>query len=200
MAFFSFNPLKPYALGELERCVKSGRFRGLKLHFGNSGVDVHNPEQIEKVRQVFAAANRLHVPIVVHLWTRDQYGKEDAEIFLNQILPSAPDIPIQIAHFAGGGPGYTDSALAVYADAITAHDPRTKNLYFDVATVADEQSDATLKTFAARIRQVGLKRVLFGSDLGPPMPRKSWAIFRTSVPLTDDEFRVIAGNVAPYFR
>lgn len=200
VAFFSFNPLKPYALEELERCTKSGRFRGLKLHFGNSGVDVHNPEHIEKLRQVFAATNRLHVPIVVHLWTREQYGKEDAEIFLNQILPAAPDIPIQIAHFAGGGPGYTDSALGVYADAITAHDPRTKNLYFDVATVADEQSDATLKTFAARIRQVGLKRVLFGSDLGPPVPRKSWAIFRTSVPLTDAEFRVIAGNVAPYFR
>jgi predicted TIM-barrel fold metal-dependent hydrolase len=78
-------------------------------------------------------------------------------------------------------------------------DPRTKNLYFDVATVADEQPEEELKRFAARIRQVGLKRVLYGSDLGPPYARQEWLTFRTTVPLTDDEMRTIAGNVAPYF-
>jgi predicted TIM-barrel fold metal-dependent hydrolase len=75
---------------------------------------------------------------------------------------------VQIAHFAGGGPGYTHSALGVFADAIQKGDPRMKNVYFDVATVADEQPEAELKRFAARIRQVGIKRVLYGSDLGPP--------------------------------
>jgi predicted TIM-barrel fold metal-dependent hydrolase len=138
---------------------------------------------------------------VAHLWTLDKrYGREDAQILLDKILPAAPDVPVQIAHFASGGPGYTDEALAVYADAIAAGDPRTKNLYFDVATVADEQPAEVLRTFARRIRQVGLRRVLFGTDLGPPMPRQSWLTFRTTVPLTDDEFKTIAGNVAPYFR
>jgi predicted TIM-barrel fold metal-dependent hydrolase len=123
-----------------------------------------------------------------------------AEIFLHQILPAAPNIPVQIAHFAGGGPGYTDEALAVYADAITAGDPRTKNLYFDIATVADEQKPDALQTFAQRIRQVGLQRVLYGTDMGPPQPRESWATFRTTVPLTEEELRTIAANVAPYLR
>jgi predicted TIM-barrel fold metal-dependent hydrolase len=155
---------------------------------------------VEKVRRVFAAANERRLAIVAHLWVDENYGREEAEIFLNQILPMAPDIPVQIAHFAGGGPGYTDEALAVYAEAISADDPRTKNLYFDVATVADRQSDQVLQTFAQRIRQVGLHRVLYGTDLAPPTARQSWMTFRTTVPLTEDEIRTIAGNVAPYLR
>ena len=200
IAFCSMNPLKDYALEELERCGKSGRFRGVKLHFGNSGVDVRNAQHVETMRQFFRAANRLRLPIVAHLWTLDRsYGRPDAEIFLNRILPEAPDIVVQIAHFAGGGPGYNDAALGVYAEAIAKGDPRTKNLYFDVATVADSQPEAELKRFAERIRQVGLDRVLFGSDRGPPYAKQEWLTFRWTVPLTDEEFRRIGANVAPYF-
>jgi predicted TIM-barrel fold metal-dependent hydrolase len=199
-AFCSFNPLKDYALQEIDRCAKLPHVKGLKLHLGNSRVDVLNPEHVEKLRRVFAAANERRLAIVAHLWTDETYGREHAEAFLNRILPMAPDIPVQIAHFAGGGPGYTDEALAVYADAISAGDPRTKNLYFDFATVADEQTKEVLQTFAKRIRQVGLSRVLYGTDMGPPAARQSWLTFRTTVPLTEDELRTIAGNVAPYFR
>ena len=199
-AFCSFNPLKDYALEEIDRCAKIPQVKGLKLHLGNSRVDVLNPDHVEKLRRVFARANERRLAIAVHLWTDPDYGRKQAEAFLSQILPAAPGIPIQIAHFAGGGPGYTDEALEVYADAIAAGDPRTKNLYFDIATVADQQSAEVLKTFAKRIRQVGLQRILFGTDLGPPAARQSWLIFRTTVPLTDDEFKIIAANVAPYFR
>jgi predicted TIM-barrel fold metal-dependent hydrolase len=200
VAFCSFNPLKDYALEEIDRCAKVPQVKGLKLHFGNSGVDVLNPDHLEKLRRVFARANERRLAIAVHLWTDQDYGRKHAEAFLSQLLPAAPDIPVQIAHFAGGGPGYTDEALEVYAEAIAAGDPRTKNLYFDIATVADEQKDEVLRMFAKRIRQVGLQRVLYGTDLGPPLARQSWLTFRTTVPLTDDEFRTIAGNVAPYFR
>jgi predicted TIM-barrel fold metal-dependent hydrolase len=200
VALCSFNPLKDYALQEIERCAKLPHVKGLKLHFGNSDVDVKDPQQVEKVRRVFAAANQHRLAIVAHLWTGPSYGRKEAEVFLNQLLPAAPDIPVQIAHFAGGGPGYTDEALAVYADAITANDPRTKNLYFDIATVADGQTDETLRTFAQRIRQVGLQRVLYGTDSAPPTALQSWRNFRTTVPLTEEEIRTIAGNVAPYLR
>src|SRR5687768_14129752 len=40
-AFCAFNPLKDYALGELERCAKDRNLRyGIKLHFGNSDVQL----------------------------------------------------------------------------------------------------------------------------------------------------------------
>jgi hypothetical protein len=32
-----------------------------------------------------------------------------ARIFLDQVLPAAPDVVVQVAHFAGSGPGYDAS-------------------------------------------------------------------------------------------
>ena len=113
----------------------------MKLHFGNSGVDVKNPQHVEKLRRFFRAANAHRLALVAHLWiTGGSYGREHSEIFLNQLLPEAPDIPVQIAHMAGAGPGYAfDDALGVYAKALAAGDPRTKNLYFDMASNVPEE-------------------------------------------------------------
>ena len=204
VGFCSFNPLKEYALAEVERCAKNPAFRGIKLHFGNSGVELTRPEDAEKVARVFRAANQHHLAVVVHMWTSPEYeteGGKDARVFLTKLLPEAPDVAVQIAHMAGGGRA-TDSALAVFANAITAHDPRTKNLYFDVATLTAGETPEGLQRDAMRMRQIGLNRILFGSDLSPPnpSPRDSWQMFRLKVPLTDAEFRTIAANVAPYLR
>ena len=120
-AFCSFNPLKPYALEELERCSKDPQLHyGLKLHFGNSDVDLDNPANVAQVRRVFTAANGYHMPIVVHMHTsidnHRKYGADEARTFLDELLPAASDIPVQIAHLAGSG-GYdaaTDSAMGVF--------------------------------------------------------------------------------------
>lgn len=198
IAFCSVNPLKDYAVDEIARCARGGRFKGLKLHFGNSRVDVLNNEHVDKLRRVFRAANEQHMAIVVHLWNGRNYGREDAEIFLKRILSTAPDVVVQIAHFAGGGPGYTESALAVYAEAIATGNPSAKNLYFDIATVANGQPPEVLQIFATRMRQVGLHRILYGTDAGPP--REGWTTFRTTVPLTEEEISTIRRNLAPYLR
>jgi len=212
-AFCGVNPLKDYALDELARCAKDPQLHfGLKLHIGNSGVDYHNAQHIEQLRRVFRVANDHRMPIVVHMRASISrqlaYGRDEARIFVNEVLPAAPDIPVQIAHLAGAG-GYddptTDDALAVFADAVAKHDPRARHLYFDVSTVVGSGlgiSVAKADLIARRIRQIGLDRVLFGSDAatgGNLAPREAWAAFR-QLPLTDAEFRTIANNVAPYMR
>ena len=212
-AFCGVNPLKEYALDEIERCSRNPQLRhGLKLHFGNSVVDLHNPQHVEQLRRVFRAANQHRMPIVVHLrasFSRGlPYGREEARIFLSDVLPAAPDVPVQIAHLAGGG-GYedpaADDALAVFADALTQHDPRAKHLYFDVSGVVGFTLGipvAKANLIALRLRQIGFDRILFGSDTPTGinlMPREAWAAFR-QLPLTDAEFRTIANNVAPYMR
>lgn len=196
VAFCSFNPLKDYALAELDRCAGKLRARGLKLHFRGSGVDLRNPEHVEKVRRVFAAASKLKMPITVHVRADESYGREHAEILVNQILPAAPDIPVQIAHL-WGGEAFSDSALAVYADAVSSGHPATKNLYFDVAEAAlvAGGSKEILQTLAQRIRQIGPSHILFGSDSGHQTPSEAWEMFRTQVPLTEEELRTIARNV-----
>jgi predicted TIM-barrel fold metal-dependent hydrolase len=202
VAFCSVSPLKEYALVELGRCATEPHFVGVKLHFANSGVDVLNRKHVEKLRQVFRAANEHRLPIVVHLWVPTQnYGREHSVVFLEQILTAAPDVVVQVAHFAGGGSGYVDQAIAPFAEAIAAGDPRTRNVYFDLTSVADgRRSQDELQRFAARVREVGLDRILFGSDMAPPPAWQPWMTFRMSVPLTAAEFQKIAANVAPYLR
>ena len=210
-AFCSFNPLKEYALDELARCAKDPNLHhGIKLHFGNSDVQLGDPAHVEQLRRVFRAANASRMAIVVHLrasLSRNRpYGPDQAHRFLD-LLSLAPDIPVQVAHLAGTGPGYddppADAAMAVLAEAVEKRDPRTRPLWFDVTTVADLNiSPANAALVAKRIRQVGVDRILYGSDaaVGDNLrPREAWAAFRR-LPLTEDEFETIARNVAPYLR
>jgi predicted TIM-barrel fold metal-dependent hydrolase len=55
---------------------------------------------------------------------------------------------------------------------------------------------------AQRIRELGVQRILFGSDAPTEesfLPKAAWAAFR-SLPLTEAEFQAIAANVPPYMR
>jgi predicted TIM-barrel fold metal-dependent hydrolase len=145
VGFCSVNPLSESAIAEIDRCARQLHLAGLKLHFGNSQVDVADPDHLAKVQRVFAHANRLRLPLVVHLWTGDDYGRREARIFLDSLLPHAPDVVVQLAHLGGAGPGWTDEALEVFATALEAGDARTRNLYLDVATVAELQKHEQLQ-------------------------------------------------------
>ncbi|HEY2027996.1 MAG TPA: amidohydrolase family protein [Myxococcales bacterium] len=204
VAFCSFNPLQDYAVAELTRCANSHRFAGLKLSFAMSGVDMKKPGDVSKVRRVFAAANGHRLPIVVHGRGTENYGAPDVKIFLDQIVSAAPDVVVQVAHL-WGGEAFSEDALSAYADAVSAKHPATRNLYFDVAEVTRSAhgSEAILRTVAQRLRQIGLARILYGSDAalnGRLTPAEAWAQFRRQMPLTDAELSAIASNVAPYLR
>lgn len=208
IGFCSVNPLRDAAVAEVERCVRLPHMSGLKLHFGNSGVNLRQQEHVAKVARVLTAANAAGAPIVVHMRIRtsstDAYGVEDAQLFIDKLLPVAPDVVVQVAHLAGAGafPEDAEKAMDVFAQAIARKDPRMKKVYFDATTVATPGSTKADGEYVAKaIRAVGVERVLFGSDApfgGNPPPGEAWEIFRTKVPLTEDEFRTIATNVAPY--
>jgi uncharacterized protein len=121
---------------------------------------------------VFAAANEYRMPIVVHMrpsvTEKLPYGRDEALVFLNELVPAAPDVPIQIAHLAGAG-GYSDpgvdQALEVFVDAIARNDPRTRQLWFDISGVAlGNPSAVQTNLVATRIRQLRINRVLYGTD------------------------------------
>jgi len=210
-AICSVNPLKDYALEEIARCARTpGLQYGLKMHFGNSDIRTDSARQLEILKRVFRAANDARMAIIVHMHAninnRRPYGAEQGRVFLEQLLPQAPDVPVQIAHLAGAGGAdnvRADSVLDVFIGAIAKNDPRMKNVWFDVTSVADRRlTDEQGVRVAANIRKLGLARVLYGSDAAvtpAAAPKAGWEYFR-KIPLTDAEFRVIAANVPPYMR
>lgn len=138
VGFCSVNPLTGWAPAEVRRCGAKPEMTGLKLHFANSGVDLREPSDVERVRAVFAAAADTGLPIVVHMRTRrPDYGRRDAEIFIRELLPAADGTPVQVAHMAGWG-GYdepTDGALAAFAEALEAGETGGGDLWFDLSGV-----------------------------------------------------------------
>ena len=208
-AICGIDPLRDYALTEIERCAADPRLRhGLKLHFGNSDVQLEIPEQLEKVRRVFRAANAHGMAIVVHLHPsvtmKRPYGTTYARIFLNEVIPAAPDVPIQIAHLTGSGDfdePAVQEALDVFVRAIADHDPRMKNVYFDMSGIVDIAAPQRASRVTARLRQLGIERILFGSDgaVNGNSPLVTWRTFR-KLPLSEHEFRVIEGNIPPYMK
>lgn len=210
IGFCGVNPLKPYAVEEIARCAKDPNLRtGLKLHFGNSDVDVTNPDHVARLRRVFRAANEHRMAIAAHIRPtvslNRPYGAKYSRAFIEQLLPEAPDVTIQIAHLAGAG-GYddpaVDEALGVFVEAIARKDTRMRNVYFDVSGVTGlgNWKDKTGR-IVERMRQIGLSRLLFGTDAILPgfLAKDALECWR-QLPLTAEEFRTVESNVAPYLR
>lgn len=94
-------------------------------------------------------------------------------------------------------------ALETLTEAVAKAEPHTRRLYFDAsgmnAQLAVPAEAALLAT--TRMRQIGVTRILFGSDGATPgnTPRNAWAAFR-KLPLSQEEFRMIAANVPNYLQ
>jgi uncharacterized protein len=210
IGFCGINPMKEFALAEIERCSAIRELHyGIKLHFGNSDTDLGDAAKLAKVQAVVAAANRHRMAIAIHMHPsishRRPYGAREAEIFLNQVLPMAPDVVVQIAHLAGPG-GFdspSDEALQVFIKAIQHRDSRMKRVYFDISGVAGVDDWRGHKSLIVqRVRQIGIQRILWGSDGafgGGLTPVEALAAFR-ELPLESSEVDAILANVAPYLR
>lgn len=208
IGFCSANPHRAAALGELERCLRLPGMAGIKLHFGNNGLSLREPAHATRLADVFALAERTGAPVLVHMRARGgaNFGAEDARLFLDRLVAVAPSIEVVVAHFGGAGPGYppqADSVMQVFAAAAERGDPRMRRVYFDVATAVTGETTPDIGALVARrIRQVGVERVLYGSDLSPPggSIAAGWATFRDKVPLTPEEKRAIAVNLTRFAR
>jgi predicted TIM-barrel fold metal-dependent hydrolase len=153
------------------------------------------------------------MPIVAHVWTGDDkilipFEGRDARIFINEVLPMAPDVTVQIAHLGGSGPMLdpgTKEAMVVLAEAASGGDAAMKNVYFDLTTnIYPRSPKASVEFMTARMRQIGMRRLLYGSDMAigedAVLPEQLWRAIRKNTGLTSSELDTIANNVAPYLR
>lgn len=201
VALCSVDPLKDYALAELARCAASAEFgRAIRLQPAAGGVQLDDPEQIERLRRVFRSANARGIAIVLQL---SETGTREARLLIEQLLPHAPDVPVQVAVAGEREAGPQLAALAVLADAAARQDPRVRHVWIDVSAFARPGlSPADARRLVRRLRQVGMERVLVGSDAAigsAARPRDAWAAFRR-LPLSEAETARVANNVMPYLR
>jgi predicted TIM-barrel fold metal-dependent hydrolase len=210
LAFVSVNPLAPNALSELRYWVGRPGVAGIKLHLENSDLSYRDPRQVARLAAAFRIAGRARLPLVVHMESRaDDYGAQDVAILLKQVLPKARGAPVQIAHAAGGGGvnEHTLSALGAFADAIEADPKGTANIFFDLAMVPDlvantaslHASKPNVEKLKALMSRIGMSRFVLASDYTMGLNLKNYySVQRTALSLTDEAWRALASNLAPY--
>lgn len=205
-AFIAVDPLRPEALPEIARWRGNPAVTGVKLHLTASGVSLHDQHDLAALAAVFRAAAQDRFAIVIHLRTQQMdYGASDVQRFIHDVLPSAGNTPVQIAHAAGWGgvDPATLSALGAFADAIEKNPQQFRHVWFDLSGVwSDKTSTADKQALVVLIRRIGLKHFLPGSDW--PYNGDNLADYYTRIypelPLTPSEWAIIRSNVAPYAR
>ncbi len=212
VAFIGVDPLSPNAVSEVTYWGRKGGATGVKLHMGNSAVDLRAPDDVKKLGRVFRAAGRARFPIIIHLETRaDDYGAQDVAVFLKDVAPAAGKVTIQIAHAGGGGGvnGHTLNALNAFAEAIRRDPARTRNLMFDLAMVPDAMSNteklkagpAELSELKRLMQQIGLERFLLASDWTAGLNLKPYyEDEKDALALSDAQWTALAANTAPYLQ
>lgn len=215
LAFFSVNPLTGYASGEVQHCARTPVCGGMKLHLANADFDFRDSTHVDRLRSFFRSCQAERLPVVIHLQTRNEdFGGEEVRVFVDRVLPAAPEIPVQVAHM--GGNSRFDSATVRAFDALSRairdHPERMDDVYFDMALVPFPPQRARGDTarqnlyrrwnrrFAEAVREVGAERIVFGTDYPEARPGPYSRRLRQSLPLADSTILELYQNRAPYLR
>ena len=197
VGFLSVNPLQNSAIEEIRHWRGSHVLIGLKLHFTASAVHIRSAAKRRQVARVLAEAALEHIPIVIHIGG-GKVDASDAELFIRDVLPSAGESWVQIAHAGGGLPlhdGDHVGVLRTFADHIVRDDRATRHVLFDLSFVPAPGEDAAPLT--QQIRRIGIKRFLFGSDFNVlTLPEEIKNLDRLG--LTKEEWQTLRQNCAPW--
>lgn len=208
--FFTVDPLKEYALDEFKRCVGAYPGSGLKLHFNASQVYLTEPAHLVKVKLLFSQAAEKKTPILLHFDnSHPKFGEPDIKLFVDSILQDLPALSITIAHFgtSGGFNQKTKRVLEAFIDQYKKERiPSRHQLFFDISAVAlDKDSDgvpkltkAGFEELSSYIRQLGVEKIIFGTDYPLYRSDEYLAILKNKVGLTEEELDVIMKNTGIY--
>jgi predicted TIM-barrel fold metal-dependent hydrolase len=175
------------ALAEVDRVAEAGA-RGLKLHPNTQAFDVAD----EGVAAVVARAAEHDLPVLFDAYSPfdgDQPGK-----FVTLAM-ACPDARLVLAHMHG--PRFPD--LVVHA-VLAEYEWWPRNVWCDVSWASDRWADSPFaKQFAWTCRQVGMDRILFGSDFPLVDPVVALASL-DRFDFTPEELAAVAhGNAASLF-
>lgn len=209
IGFFSVNPLKEYAIEEVDRCYDELKLPGLKLHFANSNVDLNNPEHLAKIQELFAHCAEKGIPILLHFRNDSpEFGKKDVEILINEVIAKTPGLKLQVAHLGGYG-GFDKATEEIISTFIEEYEKSKSldksNIVFDISAVVvteNEEIKGVLystteeqhKKIADYIRAWGIENVVFGSDWPYSSPASYISNIKRLLPLSEEEIEKILSN------
>lgn len=144
------------------------------------------------------------LPILAHIRTSEKYDYQDANIFIEEILSEAEDIPVIVAHLGGWGEGYDSATMNANKAFIEAFEKGKlgNNIYFDLSVVV--MSDAfkpyvkyQYEMIAQTIKDIGVDKIVFGSDYPFEEPGRSKKLIMKYLPLDSMEIEQIFRNKPP---
>lgn len=152
IGYCTINPHYPEEIpGELKRCSGIDGISGIKLHPQYHGQTMEHKNY--RVVYEFAAKNKCH--ILVHVYSREEIGN------MGKYASEYPDISFIMGH-TGGEVEYMEYAI----DIINKHD----NIYADLT--GSEAKEGIIEWL---VREIGSKRLLFGTDMPYYCPRATVA-------------------------
>ena len=190
--FLSLNPKRGYAVEEVDRCAEQ-KMRGLKLHLWNSLVDTRQEGDLASVRRVVERAAHHRLPVVAHILVGavPNYGPDDTERFVREIIMPFDTLQISLAHLAGAGRfGIQQQACFERLIALCGPDtPYASRVWTDMAAVLTATTPADeARRLGELLPRWGLHRVLWGSD----NIDGALALTRTQWPLDATAWQAIA--------
>lgn len=172
--YVAFNPFyKDALLPELDGYFSRGFFKGFKLLPDYWRVPVTD----ERFVPVWEYANRYRLPILVHTWE----GPNNSPALLTDIVRKYPEAVFLLGHSGGGTAGRAEALkLAV----------NNPNVFLEFCG-----SFTTPVDYVEAIQQLGIGRIIFGSDMDGHS--HAWELGRfLSLPLPDDQLRpALADNI-----
>ncbi len=202
-AFCSIDPLRDYALEELERCRSALKMDGIKLHHNANQVYLTVPAHLEKVKKVFEFAAKHKMPILMHFDnSHRRFGAADINLLTGSILNELGPVNLTIAHFgtSGGFSSRTRAFLNAFITELNANKNLEKHrILFDISAVAlDKDSEGVRKltdeefaVLGIYVRRLGFDRIRFGTDYPLYNPDEYLAILRGRLKLSDNEIRML---------
>lgn len=201
--FCSVDPLRGYALEELERCRTKLRMDGVKLHHNANQVYLTVPAHLEKVRKVFEFAARHKMPLLLHFDnSHRRFGEPDVKLLVDSILNDLPPVSLRIAHFgtSGGFNARTKAAVDAFREQFRNNPRLSKHtITFDISAVAlDKESEGVRRLTGAEfeelgiyVRRLGFERIRFATDYPLHTPAEYLEILRTRLKLTEGEVKLL---------
>jgi uncharacterized protein len=203
--FLSIHPLKDYAVRELERCVNDLGMRGLKLHFTNSNVDLHNPDHLIRIQNLLAHAAKINLPVLIHFLSRSpSFGGGDVEILLEQVIAGLPNLKVQIAHLGCGAKVQT--TIEVFEAFIRGFEKNPalnkERMFIDIAAVIIDSTKPPLEALTReqelqitdQIRRWGVEHTLWATDWPFYEPLDYIQAVNEKLHLGKSEFEILYGN------